>query len=106
MVEAEEWDGPTFQGCMDAASVCRSFAETSRRREALSFRHHREVAALSPDIADRLLDWCEEPLRQTGRPRTIRELREEVRKAKMQLAQGWTAAQLQRKAAAEHGSAV
>jgi hypothetical protein len=39
--------------------VCRKF-ETSRRREDLTFNHHREVAALAPDEADALLDWCGE----------------------------------------------
>jgi hypothetical protein len=59
IVEAEDWEGPDFQTCANAASVCRSF-ETSRRRELLSFRHHAEVAALPPDEADALLDWCAE----------------------------------------------
>jgi hypothetical protein len=44
---------------MDAAWVAKAF-ETSRRREVLSFNHHEEVAALPPDEADALLDWCEE----------------------------------------------
>jgi hypothetical protein len=43
---------------MGAAWVCGQF-ETSRRREVLSFIHHREVAGLAPTDADRLLDWCE-----------------------------------------------
>lgn len=38
-------EGPAYQRCMDAAAVARRF-ETSRRREVLSFKHHREVAAL------------------------------------------------------------
>jgi hypothetical protein len=41
---------------MNAAAVCIAFAETSRRREVLSFKHHAEVAGLRdkhPDIADR-----------------------------------------------------
>jgi hypothetical protein len=62
IVEAEDWDGPSFQAAADAASVCRKF-ETSRRREVLSFNHHREVAALPPDEADALLDSCEEPIK-------------------------------------------
>src|ERR1035437_5874421 len=53
--------------------VCRKF-ETSRRREDLTFKHHREVAALPPDEAEALLDWCEE----TPNPRSTRELRGEV----------------------------
>jgi hypothetical protein len=54
---------------MDAASVCRSI-ETSRRREALSFTHHREVAALSVDQQDNLLDRAEKYGHST---RSIRE---------------------------------
>jgi hypothetical protein len=52
-------DKPKFQAAADAAFVCRKF-ETSRRREVLSFQHHREVASLPPAEADALLDWCEE----------------------------------------------
>jgi hypothetical protein len=48
-----------FQAAADAAMVCRKF-ETSRRREVLSFKHHREVSALPPAEADALLDWSEE----------------------------------------------
>jgi hypothetical protein len=44
IVEAEDWDGPSFQAVADAAMVCHKF-ETSRWREALSFKHHRKVAA-------------------------------------------------------------
>jgi hypothetical protein len=41
------WQGPSFQTCANAASVCRAF-ETSRRREVLSFGHHAEVAPPPP----------------------------------------------------------
>lgn len=60
LVEAEDWDAPDFQTCMNAASVCRAFRETSRRREVLGFAHHAEVAGLAPPDADALLDWAEE----------------------------------------------
>ncbi len=76
LVEGELWDGPSLQGCMDVASVARAF-ETSRRREALSFGHHREVASLPADQADALLDWAGEPLSSGGRARSVRALREE-----------------------------
>jgi hypothetical protein len=69
-----DWEGPTFEVCANIASVCRAFPlESSRRREHLSFKHHTEVAALPPDEADALLDWCEE----TPKPRSTRELRGE-----------------------------
>ena len=43
--EAEDWEGPAYQSCRDAAYVAASF-ELSRRRDNLTFSHHREVAAL------------------------------------------------------------
>lgn len=76
VVDANDWQGPSFQACMNAASVCRAFA-TSRRREALSFGHHAEVAALPAPEADALLDWVEAGIPETGKPRSIRDLREE-----------------------------
>ena len=45
IVDAEDWEGPDFKTCANAANVARAF-ETSRRREVLSFSHHAEVAAL------------------------------------------------------------
>lgn len=70
LVESEDWHGPSFQACMDAAFVCRAFTETSRRREVLSFGHHREVAGLverdevgniiSTEKADYWLDRAEQ----------------------------------------------
>jgi hypothetical protein len=59
IVEAKDWEGPEYQMCMDAASVCRKF-ETSRRHEVLSFQRPREVAALPPGESGALLNWCEE----------------------------------------------
>jgi N6-adenosine-specific RNA methylase IME4 len=73
IVEAElPW---AFQTCADAGWVAGKFAETSRRREVLSWSHHREVAALDPSIADELLDaaeehnWTREQLRSAVRQR-------------------------------------
>src|SRR5438045_3362810 len=68
--------GLSFQACEDCAWVCRQF-ETSRRREVLSFTHHREVAALEPARADELLDWC---IRGGTVCHSTRELREESRR--------------------------
>ena len=59
--------GPAYESCRAAARVARDF-ETLRRRDLLSFQHHREVAALPPDEAD---DWCEE----TPKLHLTRELR-------------------------------
>src|SRR5262249_55648987 len=74
LVEADNWRGPAYQTCANAASVCRSF-EPSRRREVLSFTHHAKVAG--DDNADALLDWCEEAILETGKPRSVRALHEE-----------------------------
>jgi hypothetical protein len=59
IVKTEDWEGPKYQTCRNAASIANAF-ELSRRRDNLTFKHHAEVAALSPDEADALLDWCEE----------------------------------------------
>jgi len=63
IVEAQDWDGPDFKTCANAASVARAF-ETSRRREVLNFKHNAKVAALAPAKADALL--LNRPPRQWG----------------------------------------
>lgn len=55
---AEGIFGCEFAALMNIASVCRKF-ETSRRREVLTFSHHQEVASLSAEVADALLDQAE-----------------------------------------------
>ena len=65
-MEAEDWEGPAYQSCRDAAWVADKF-EVSRRRDNLSFGHHKEVAALPAGQADGLLDWAEEPMPRNGR---------------------------------------
>jgi hypothetical protein len=77
MVEDEDWSGPSFQSCQDCGWVCRQFA-TSRRREVLTFSHHREVAPLARLEADSLLDWCLP--RGLRRRRSVRELRDEAQR--------------------------
>jgi hypothetical protein len=76
MVEAVDWEGPSYQTCMNVAVVCKAF-ETSRRREVLSFSHHAEVAALHPNEADALLDFAEETIASTGPCRSVDKMREE-----------------------------
>lgn len=85
VVLGHNWSGPRRQNLMDLASVCRAF-ETSRRREALSFQHHREVAALPAEEADVLLDWAEEAATLLGKPHSTRELRDERYRRELQLA--------------------
>ena len=50
--------GREFKTLANIASVCRAF-EPHRRREHLSWSHHAEAAALSPNAADMLLDMAE-----------------------------------------------
>jgi hypothetical protein len=80
VVESESWDGPAFGTCANAGSVCAKF-ETSRRHELLSFSHHVVAAGLPlpPSVVDELLDWCEETVASTGKPRTVRALRDEIK---------------------------
>ena len=51
-------DGYSAQTLMDAAWVSRK-VEISRRRESLSWSHHREIAALDPDEQTEVLDIAE-----------------------------------------------
>ena len=84
IVQDPNWRGPCFQTCANAASVCRAF-ETSRRREVLLFGHHAEVAGLDAKEADRLLDWAQATIATTGKPRSTKELRREVRQSRARL---------------------
>jgi hypothetical protein len=78
LTDLNTWTGPSFQASMDAGSVCRSF-ETSRRREVLSFNHHRAVMSLAQSLADELLNWAEEPLKNGAKaPRSVADLRVRV----------------------------
>jgi hypothetical protein len=78
ITEADDWQGPSFQTCMNAATACRAFP-ASRRREGLTFSHHVEIASLPKQEADALLDWCEE----LTPPRSVRELREKSREQRI-----------------------
>jgi hypothetical protein len=84
IVDDPNWQGPSFKTCASAASVCRAF-EPSRRREDLSFGHHAEVAALDVKEADRLLDWAEAAIATTGKRRSAKNLRREVRQLRARL---------------------
>jgi len=76
VVDAEDWQGPALQTCMNAAWGSRRI-ETSRRPEVLSFAHHEVVAALAPSEADAMLDWAPAGLPETGKERSVVALREE-----------------------------
>jgi hypothetical protein len=82
-VSSDVWDDrglPTFGTCANYATVCRAFERSSRRSE-LCFEHHKILAphVTHPSLVQDLLDWCEEPLRNgKKRPRSVRELKEEL----------------------------
>jgi MT-A70 len=81
IVESDNWDGPSYQTCRDAAWVVGKFP-LSRRRDNLAFAHHKEVAGLArQEEAYRLLNWCEETIPVTRKPRLTAELRKAVRSA-------------------------
>jgi hypothetical protein len=105
LVESDDWEGPAWDACRAAGHVAEAFA-SARRRAVLSFGHHREVAALPEDEADRLLDWCEEELETKGRTPTRAALRERVKEVKRYLAEGWDSDQLERRALVEQGVTV
>lgn len=104
-VKADDWEGPPFQTCMDAAWVCRRF-ETSSRDEVLSFRTHRAMASI-PDDEWRLkiLAWAATPGANGKRP-TIIAIEDRVKEVRAIFSQGWTPDQLARKASAEAGECV
>jgi hypothetical protein len=79
----DDWDGPSYSTCANLGWVAKAF-ESSRRREHLSIKHHAEVASLSPRAADELLAWCEETREATGKPRPTSELRDEVRRRRIE----------------------
>jgi len=99
-INSDDWEGPAYQSCKNAAVVCRRF-ERSSREYGLSFRVHQALAPI-PDDEWRLneLAWA------TKEKPTILAIEARVKEVRAQLAQGWTADQLDRKAAAEDGECV
>jgi N6-adenosine-specific RNA methylase IME4 len=77
-LQASGHNPPSFKTCATAASVCRAF-RSSRRRELLSFEHHRAVANLEPRAQDWMLD------RAQANRWSRSELRDEVRRFKLEL---------------------
>jgi len=113
LVESEDWEGPAYDTCKWAGSICKTFARANIpelgkpvRRETATFRHHAEAASLPTAEADRVLDWCEEALTKSGRLPTIKATREKVKQIKAWLAQGWTQSQLERRQLVEKGITV
>jgi hypothetical protein len=105
VVEAEDWEGPAYQTCVNAGNVADSF-EPNRRRLDLPWNYHAEVVSLPGAEADNVLDWCEDTLRRTKKPPTIKAVRERVKEIKRYLAEGWDSDQLERRALVEKGITV
>lgn len=103
LIESDNWEGPAFQTCANAATVCRKIT-TSLRREVLGFSAHKEIAALPAEWHEKLLAWAADG--PDGKPQTIAALKEEVRRIRAFIAQGWTEDRLARQARAEAGECV
>lgn len=96
--------GIAYQSAQNCGQVAKAF-QFSRRRENLPFSHHAEVCAIDdPAVQDRMLDWCEETIGETGKPRSTRDLREQVRSHLNE--QGWTDSERQRREAVRAGESV
>lgn len=72
--------GEKYGSAANAKSVSKEF-HFSRRRENLPWGHHKEVAGLSREQQDELLDWAEDG-GEGGKPATQKQLRERVREVK------------------------
>lgn len=72
----------SFSTCAQAGWVA-SKIETSRRLEVLTWQHHMEVAALSPDEQDQFLSGWSRIAAETGKPPTIKAARAEVKTYKL-----------------------
>ncbi len=64
LVESDEWEGPAYETCKWAGSICKTFARANVlgdetkpiRRELPTFRHHAECASLPAEESDRKND--------------------------------------------------
>ena len=85
IVVPDDYDGPrpARQTGYNCAWVCRTF-EISRRRKKLTFGHHAELVTYPPNEADKWLDWCEDSIAATGKPRSIRAMRNEIDRRHME----------------------
>lgn len=82
-VQAVEATGRAAQSLMNAKWVAER-VEPSRRRAALSWSHHADVAVMEPDAQDELLGWAERSgakradLREAVRQRKVRDFAEAI----------------------------
>lgn len=96
--------GLEYQTIRNLASVAKAF-KLSRRRDNLPFSHHGEVLAIKDTVVqDRILDWCEEPCVDGGKPHSVRELREQIKSFLED--QSWPTDQRERRGLVEAGASV
>ncbi len=92
--------GVDYQTTKDCGMVAKAF-QFSRRRENLTFSHHREVCPIDdPVMQDKFLDWCLEGEKRA----TVRELREKVQ-AYLKMSH-WSDSEKSRRFDVESGIAV
>jgi hypothetical protein len=63
--------------------TCRAFEQFSSRRENLTFNHHLRIVPLkttNSQLAEEILDWCEEPVKQGKKPRSIAKMLVEIKR--------------------------
>jgi hypothetical protein len=80
VVKSPAWTGPIYETCANCGWVCRAF-ESSLRRELLTFRHHKEILSLritDPLLAEEILDWCEEPIKEGKKPHSVAKMKAEI----------------------------
>jgi hypothetical protein len=100
VVQSEEWEGPAFGTCVNAATVCRRF-KTPSRDGVVSFRFHQAIAPIEDE------QWRLEALAwAVNKKPTILALQQHVKEVKAHLAMGWTLDQSERKKLAEEGFCV
>jgi hypothetical protein len=81
LVERQDWTGPAYQTCRHCGSVAGAF-EMCLRRHNLTFHHHQDITPIqrvNPDFVASIFDWCEEPVRDGNRPRSIGAMKREIK---------------------------
>jgi hypothetical protein len=81
LVECQDWSGPAYQTCRNCGWVAGTF-EMSLRRDTLTFYHHHAIAPIqrvNPDFVSDIFAWCEEPIKDGKRPRSVPAMKREIK---------------------------
>lgn len=81
IIEAPDWRGPSYGTCRNYASVCKKFP-VSGRHDILPFTQHSELLKAPPAERQKLIDEAVEYATQHGKPPSVRNLREQIKKTK------------------------